>query len=159
MFDHPLELLDLLIVSLVVGATVWFFFIQSPALIRSMGRDRFVPLQMRLTKLLFAVLMYATLAVLGLSLVLAPALGPVLAGAAVAALAAAFSHLYVIPRALRAGGKGRVEARKAGDDGSVASFAVEGSGPSARFWHQMVVAFVVVILGAMVVHVGGVLGL
>ncbi len=159
MLAHPLELLDVLIASLAIGATVWFFFIQSPALIRSMGRDRFVPLQMRLTRLLFAVLMYATLAVLGLSLVLSPGVGPVLAGAVIAAAGALFSHFYVIPRALRAGGKGRAEARKAGDEGSVAQFAVEGSGPSSKFWHQLVVVFVVVILGGLVVHVGGVLGM
>ena len=154
-----IALLDILTASLAIGATAWFFFVQSPALIKSMGRDRFVPIQMRLTKLLFRMLVYVTLAVLVLSLVLAPSLGPVLAGAVIAA-AGARDHVEMAEqRALRAGGKGRAEARKAGDEGSVAQFAVEGSGPSSKFWHQLVVVFVVVILGGLVVHVGGVLAM
>ncbi len=159
MLQQPLQLLDIVLAGSAIGATVWFFFIQSPVLINFMGRDRFVPVQMRLTKVLFATLSVVTLIIVGLSVLLVGLrFGAVLGGAVLAAVAALASHFYVVPRALRAGGKGRLEAKKAGDEGSVADFAVEGSGPSAKFWHQTVVAMVVVILVGLLVHVDGVLG-
>ena len=83
--------------------------------------------------------------------------GPALWGAVLVAGGALIAHFYVIPRALRAGGKGRFETKRAGDDASIAKFASEGSGPSATFWHRMVVVFVVVILVGVVVSVEGVL--
>ena len=78
-------------------------------------------------------------------------------GAAIAAAAALVANFYVIPRALRAGGKGRAETMAEGGDNSVAKFASEGSGPSATFWHRMVVLFVVaILLGALLNMYGAV---
>ena len=159
MFQQPLQLLDITLAGSAIGATVWFFFIQSPALIKFMGRDKFVPVQMRLTKVLFATLSVVTLIVVGLSVLLVGfSYGSVLDGAVLAAVAALACHFYVVPRALRAGGKGRMETSEAGGDNSVGKFAVEGSGPSAKFWHQTLVVFVVVLLVGLVVHLDGVLG-
>lgn len=42
--------IDILATSLVVGATAWFFFIQSPILYKAMNREQFVPVQMRLSR-------------------------------------------------------------------------------------------------------------
>lgn len=41
------RLIDLLALAFVVGSTSWFFFVQSPGLLARMGREAFVPLQMR----------------------------------------------------------------------------------------------------------------
>lgn len=95
---------DLILASFIIGANVWFFFLQSPALIGFLGRDKFVPIQMRLTKLLFRAVSIAaillivvawfanmnTLSMLGADLTLAAAL---------------VANFFVIPRALVAGGK------------------------------------------------------
>ena len=48
---------DVLAMSLAIGATAWFFFIQSPILHKAMKREQFVPIQMRLTKVLFSTLL------------------------------------------------------------------------------------------------------
>lgn len=146
-------IMDLLLSSFVLGASVWFFFIQSPALIKWMGRDKFVPIQMRLTKILFKTLSIAMVIITALALVHT---GLTLTNGLVAIFIALggtlFNTYYVIPRALKAGGKGRSEEKNQSNDKSVGTFAVEGSGPSAKFWHLMVVGFVVVMLGGLIPH-------
>ncbi len=47
------RVIDLFAVAFVFGATIWFFFVQSPVLLKKMGREQFVPIQMRLTVVLF----------------------------------------------------------------------------------------------------------
>ncbi|MDG2340146.1 MAG: DUF4149 domain-containing protein [Paracoccaceae bacterium] len=142
---HFLGFIDVVLASFIFGGNIWFFFLQSPTLIGFVGRDKFVPIQMRLTKLLFravsvvAILLVVvawfanlnTQAMLGADLTLAAAL---------------IANFFIIPRALKAGGKGRQETQAAGGDHSITKFASEGTGPSASFWHRMVVLFVVLIL-------------
>jgi hypothetical protein len=149
-----LELVDLVVAGFTVGAIVWFFFIQSPALISSMGREKFVPIQMRLTKVLFRVLSVSALVLVVLSWFASG--GIAFLAATLSAVAAVVAHFFVIPRALRAGGKGRVETVNAGGDASVAKFASEGAGPSAAIWHRTVVVFVVIILAGTIVNMGAV---
>ena len=151
---NVIVVIDLAVAGFLVGANVWFFFIQSPLLISIMGREKFVPIQMKLTKLLFQ-----SLGVAGVALVfLAWFIGgsQTLFGALFAAVSAVTAHYYVIPKALKAGGKGRVETMADGGDHSVAKFASEGSGPSAAFWHRTVVVFVVLILIGALVNIGGI---
>ncbi len=146
-------IMDLLFSSFVLGATVWFFFVQSPALIKWMGRDKFVPIQMRLTKILFktlSIIMVITTFFTALHTGLS--LNPGLISVLIALGGTLFNTYYVIPRALKAGGKGRIEEKDQSNDKSVGTFAVEGSGPSAKFWHLMVVGFVVVMLGGLIPH-------
>lgn len=153
MLQSTAQILDLLLSSFVLGATVWFFFVQSPALIKWMGRDKFVPIQMRLTKILFKTLSFTLGAVVLLSLLYG---GLNLTHGLIAILIAyagtLFNTYYVIPRALKAGGKGRSEEKDQSNDKSVGTFASEGSGPSAKFWHRMVVLFVVVMLAGLIPH-------
>jgi len=65
--NRAIEAADLLASSFVIGATIWFFFIQSPVLMKELARERFVPIQMRLTIVLFRTLSGALLAMLGAS--------------------------------------------------------------------------------------------
>ena len=50
------QILDVFASSFAFGATVWFFFVQSPVLLKRLGRETFVPIQMGLTVTLFQVL-------------------------------------------------------------------------------------------------------
>lgn len=145
--------IDLAVAGFLVGANVWFFFLQSPLLISIMGREKFVPIQMKLTKLLFKSLTVA--AVLLVLLAWFSGGTQTIFGAVFAAASALLAHFVIIPRALKAGGKGRAETIAEGGDHSVAKFASEGSGPSAAFWHRMVVVFVVLILIGALVNISG----
>ena len=145
--------IDLAVACFLVGANVWFFFLQSPLLISIMGREKFVPIQMKLTKLLFKSLTVA--AVLLVLLAWFSGGTQTIFGAVFAAASALAAHFVIIPRALKAGGKGRAETIAEGGDHSVAKFASEGSGPSAAFWHRMVVVFVVLILIGALVNISG----
>lgn len=145
--------IDVLALSLVLGATAWFFFVQSPVLFRSMGRDRFVVLQMRL-----AVLFFHTMTI---------AVGVMLVGAAVqtgslwawptvtaafAFVAVCINKLVVLPRALAAGGQSR--RRREGHDevATTLAFGSEGAGLSTKALHRTVVLFVVLMLAGLVAH-------
>ncbi len=150
---HVIVVIDLAIAGFLVGANVWFFFIQSPLLITIMGREKFVPIQMKLTKLLFKSLSIA--AVLLVSLAWFSGGAVAILGAVFSAVSALIAHFYVIPQALKAGGKGRAETVAKGGDHSVAKFASEGSGPSASFWHRTVVVFVVLIIIGALANISG----
>ena len=144
-------LLDLILAGTILGTNVWFFFVQSPVLVKSMGREKFVPIQMRLAKVL--VRLVAILAsVLFVVAWIAFGIGLAFFGALVTAVAAIVCHFYVIPKALRAGGIGRSETVAAGGDKSVDKFVTEGSGPSAAFWHRTVVFCVVIILSGVIAN-------
>eukprot|EP01083_Nonionella_stella_P173719 600078_1 len=43
-------LVDISLMSMVIGSTVWVFFIQSGALMKALGRERFIPIMMKVTK-------------------------------------------------------------------------------------------------------------
>lgn len=147
-----LSLVGLLSAALVVGATVWFFFIQAPVLLRRLGRERFVPVQMLATRALGKTLLVAT------GVMLAAALGgsfgptPRVLSAAVALFGALVNERVLIPRALKAGGRGRKEVQGRDAEASTAGFAADGVGSATAALHRLVVLFVVVMLGGAVAH-------
>ena len=153
---NVIVIIDLAVAGFLVGANVWFFFLQSPLLISIMGREKFVPIQMKLTKLLFKSLSIAAVALVVLAWFSGGS--QAIFGATFAAVSAVIAHFVIIPKALKAGGKGRVETIAEGGDHSVAKFASEGSGPSAAFWHRTVVVFVVLILIGALVNISGMVG-
>jgi hypothetical protein len=117
-----------------------------------MGKERFLPLQMRLTKVLFNFL------AVSLPLMFAAALlhhegalwGRLAAGLAV--VAALVAALVVFPKALRAGGAALRRVRQEGAGDTVAEFASDGGGGETRWLHRTVVALVVVMLLGLGVH-------
>ena len=146
-----LSALDVLSAAFVVGTTVWFFFIQAPVLLRRMGRERFVPVQMMATRALAKALVVGT----ALMLIAAAAGGGDTLSVRTAALAldgALVNERLVIPRALAAGGRGQVEVRGKNAEASTAGFVAEGVGTATATLHRLVVLFVVVMLGGAVPH-------
>ncbi len=144
--------IDLFALAFVFGATAWFFFVQSPVLLKTLGRERFVPIQMRLTVVLFKALMIAVLVMVGASLGHSP-LGSATTIAAGTALAAVLINRFgVLPRALRAGGQSRTDIKGQDSEGSAANFASKGVGNRTKLLHRLVVLFVVIMLGGTVVH-------
>lgn len=145
-------IVDMLAVSFVLGATIWFFFIQAPVLLKRMGRERFVPLQMRLAVVYFNVVAVAVTAVTAGAAVRArtPWDWSLLA-AAFALLAVCINKFIVLPRALRAGGQS-LKQHQGSDKSTVADFASEGAGPSTALLHRLVVLFVVLMVAGLLAH-------
>ena len=154
---HAAQTLDLVAAALVFGATVWFFFIQSPVLLARMGREAFVPFQMRLTVVLFRTLTVALFVIAGATLLHSPLVSAAALSAAVALLGGLVNTYVVVPRALRAGGQTRKDIRGKDSEGSTASFASEGAGDGTKAMHRAVVLFVVVMLGGVIWHAVAVL--
>lgn len=146
------RVVDLLAMAFVFGATVWFFFVQSPVLLKRMGREQFVPIQMRLTIVLFKTLVALLLVMLGTTLVHSPVASAATLTAGIGLLGGLINQVFVVPRALRAGGRSRADIKGQDREGSTARFASEGAGNRTRSLHRLVVVFVVVMLGGVVGH-------
>jgi hypothetical protein len=152
------QVIDLFAMSFVLGATAWFFFVQSPVLLKKLGREKFVPLQMRLTVVLFKVLTAALLIMLGATALANPIAAPITIAAGVALLGGLINQFVVVPRALRAGGQSRKDIKGKDHEGSTPSFASEGAGNKTKWMHRLVVLFVVVMLGGIFTHGVALLG-
>jgi hypothetical protein len=148
----PYDLLfatESLLVAFGIGATLWFFFVQTPALLLGLGMERFLPLQMRLVRVFAKALAVSTVLVL----VAAALRGASIVPAAVAAAAAVTNALFVVPRALRSGGQALREVRaEEVDDATLASFTSVGGGEPTKVWHRIVVLAVLVMTGGLLVE-------
>ena len=144
---------DILTLAYAFGATLWFFFVQSPVLVRRMGRDNFVPLQMSMVGPLFKSLslslLVMTAATLAQGFVFFSA--PVLT-ALIALAGALINTIHIIPRALKQGGKSRKEELDVEAQKSVTRFASEGGGKASQFWHRLVVLFVLIMFAGLIPH-------
>jgi len=145
--------IDLLALAFAFGSTVWFFFIQSPVMVKRMGRDRFVPLQMGMALVLFRSLSVAAVVMAGASLALTHSPTSTLVVTALIALAGAvINSALVLPRALKTGGASLAEVQSVDAQKSIGNFVSQGAGQASQFWHRMVVLFVVVMVGGVVAH-------
>ena len=144
---------DLFAMSVVLGATAWFFFIQSPMLFKSMSRERFLPLQMRLTVLFFnAMTILLGVMLAGAAVQPGSVLGWPTITAAVAFVAVGINKLIIVPMALRAGGRSMGKREGQGETGTAVDFANGGAGQSTKALHRAVVAMVVVMVAGLVAH-------
>lgn len=147
-----------LLLAFGIGATVWFFFVQTPALLKGMGMERFLPLQIRLVRV------YAPVLAVASALVLAAATARVgidasLWAAALAAGAALLNAWVVVPRAVRAGGQAIREVRTTGEStDDLGSFASTGGGTPTKVWHRLVVVMVLLMTTGMVADGAQILG-
>jgi hypothetical protein len=152
---------DVLLTGFTVGTTVWFFFVQSPFLFQRLGREKFVPLMMPLTRLWVTTMFGSVSCLLAVGVA-----GPLLlvtghdtphtrlplSLTGLAWLAVAVNKFIVVPKALKAGTKSHQE-RKGDNSKDVKSFVVQGgSQTQTKAWHQSVVVFVLVMAGALVAH-------
>jgi hypothetical protein len=73
--------------------------------------------------------------------------------AVVGAIAGFINKTFVVPNALKAGAASVAERRGKDSEGSMEKFAVEGGGKGTKFWHQTVVAFVLLMTVGATLHV------
>jgi hypothetical protein len=175
--QHLLRLADVLACTLTIGAPVWVFFLQGPALFRHMGRDRFLSPMMKLTSVLFRWTLPSAAVLSLLCTVTALATkkndeecsrDPVSILLTPTSLTSLFALTYisvnsfvVIPAALQAGKRAMVNNKKNEDHGRQSSielseFTIKGGegGPKSgtKTLHQFVVVFVTLHLIASVLH-------
>ncbi len=130
----------------VCGVPVWFFFIQSPLLFTELGREKFVPPMMKMTRALFrwTLPIAAGVAFATSTFVFGLQLPTVLAGVSLSG--AAINSVFVVPAALKAGAATH-DVRRNDATKTVQAFAIDGAASNGtRVLHQTVVAFVVVML-------------
>ena len=144
----------------VLAVTIWFFFLQSPALFRLMGRKAFVPIMMKLTQLYFDWLLPSTAAVAALALMGQPGSRslqqkisqPQALFAMLALFFAAVNRQVVVPMALAAGRRSAKE-RAASDTKEVTDFVSQGgSRTETKTLHRTVVALVLLMAASMAAH-------
>jgi len=146
--------------SYVVGATVWYFFISSPIIMKSLGRERFVPLMMTLMKVFFTSVCVALSVSLALTYIHTKGdTSSISFLTQLFGLTSAMMNKFVIgPKALAAG-KASMDERKGKDkEGSLNKFASEGGSGGTKVWHRTVVLFVFSMLGGVLPHMFEVLG-
>lgn len=146
--------------SVVIGASIWVFFVQSPALFSFMGRSKFIPPMMKLTKVLFRwTLPVAASLALGTNLLLSSTkeVSASTTCAAVSLAAILINSLVIVPKALAAGAKATTkkdENAAAAAASTKTDFAISGGDGSeksvTKTLHQTVVVFVTVMLVASV---------
>lgn len=139
--------------AFVFGTTVWFFFIQAPALLKRMGRTKFVPVQMMATAVLVKALLVGTALMAAAAMASTGSVtSPLVLTALLAVFGALVNERVLIPGALAAGGRGHVQVRGKDKEASTATFAADGVGKETATLHRLVVLFVVVMLAGVVPH-------
>jgi Domain of unknown function (DUF4149) len=145
--------IDMLAMSLAIGATAWFFFIQSPILHKAMKREQFVPLQIRLSKVLFSTLLVVLVIVVAASAVNTASLLSISTLTGLLALVAgAINRFVVFPRAMVAGGQSIRLGESTNETSQGTSFLADGAGRSATRMHRVVVVFVLLMVAGLVAH-------
>eukprot|EP00986_Skeletonema_menzelii_P011586 scaffold6032_cov124-Skeletonema_menzelii.AAC.1 len=125
---NPILALDQGLTGFTVGVTVYFFFIQSPKLAKTMGKEKFVPLMMALTRVWAKTTFLSSTANLAMSLYLSSngtTMNIYLV--AIGWMAMALNWFIVVPAALKAGARSARE-RKGDHSKDLKEFAVNGGG-------------------------------
>lgn len=134
--SHLAAVVDEFAFALVLGSLGWFFFVQTPVLMKRMGRDRFVPLQLSLVGPLFrTVLGVATVGLV--AAVLSTTAQLALGSAAAAWVLSVLLLLVVVPRAVRAGGASLSESLAPEQQQALGRFTVDGGGDATKGWHRV----------------------
>jgi hypothetical protein len=153
---------DVLLTGFTVGTTVWFFFVQSPFLFNLMGREKFVPNMMQMTRLWVSTMFLSVSALVTVCLAAPYVLGSSATTASsitlngcllgLSWLAIAVNKFIIVPKALKVGAKSHNE-RKGDNSKDVKSFVVQGgSKTQTKTLHQTVVVFVLLMTVALVAH-------
>ncbi len=148
--SHLAAVVDEFAFALVLGSLGWFFFVQTPVLMKRMGRDRFVPLQLSLVKPLFRTVL-ALVTVGAVAGVLSTTAHLALGSAAASWVLSVVLLFVVAPRAMRAGGASLAESLDSEQQKALGRFTVDGGGDSTKVWHRvlgLLTIAVVVLSGA-----------
>eukprot|EP00284_Hemiselmis_tepida_P008958 CAMPEP_0174923226 /NCGR_PEP_ID=MMETSP1355-20121228/6438_1 /TAXON_ID=464990 /ORGANISM="Hemiselmis tepida, Strain CCMP443" /LENGTH=145 /DNA_ID=CAMNT_0016168885 /DNA_START=43 /DNA_END=477 /DNA_ORIENTATION=- len=132
---------DIICNSYVVGASVWYFFLSSPVMMKSLGREKFVPLMMSLMKVFFTSCCVSLTASLALTYIHTKGnVGGLPFLSQLVGLAGALLNKFVIgPNALAAGKASMGERKGKDGEGSLGKFASEGGfggKGGTKFWHR-----------------------
>jgi len=131
--------------------TVYFFFLQSPYLFKRLGRTKFVPIMMQMTKLFFNVQVAFGIVLAALSFLRVNSSAPTIAAAAALA-ATSVNRFFVVPKALAAG-RASAKERAENESHSTVDFVVQGgSKTETKTLHLTVVAVVFANVGAILLH-------
>jgi hypothetical protein len=149
---NPILALDQGLTGFTVGVTIYHYFIQSPTLMKFMGKEKFTPLMMALTRLWAKVMFVSSTANLLTSLYLSSKGFMNIHMVAIGWLAMALNRFLVVPAALKAGARSTRELK--GDNSmDLNEFAVIGGGKAlTKSLHQTVVVFVLIMVGAFIGH-------
>lgn len=149
--SHVATAFDRLAFALVVGSLGWFFFVQTPVLMKRLGRDRFVPLQLSLVRPLYRTVL-ALVTVGGVSALLSTSSHLALGSAAASWLLALVLLALVVPRAVRAGGASLAESLDPSQQTSVGRFTVDGGGDATKVWHRVLGLLTIALVGTSGAH-------
>jgi hypothetical protein len=148
--SHVAAVVDEFAFALVLGSLGWFFFVQTPVLMKRMGRDRFVPLQLSLVKPLFRTVL-VLVSVGAVAAYLSTTAHHALGSAAASWVLSVVLLFVVAPRAMRAGGASLAEWLDPEGQKALGRFTVDGGGDSTKVWHRvlgLLTIAVVVLSGA-----------
>ncbi len=149
---NPILALDQGLAGFTVGVSLYFFFVQSPKLAKTLGKEKFVPLMMALTRLWAQTMFLSSTANLGTSLYLSSSGAMNIYLVAVGWMAMALNRFIVVPAALKAGARSARE-RKGDNSKDLKEFAINGGGKTeTKSMHQTVVVFVLIMVVAFVGH-------
>jgi hypothetical protein len=146
--------IDYLLAGFTVGTTVWFFFIRSPFLFSLMGREKFVPIMMQMTRVWVRTMFYSVTGLLVVSRIIQRQFQSSLKHyiVLVAWFAILANRFVIVPKALKAGAKSHDE-RKGDNTKDVKKFVVQGgSKTETKTLHQTVVLCVLIMAGALLAH-------
>lgn len=149
---YTLRIIDFFFVTFIIGTTTWFFFLQSPLLLRKMKREKFVQIQMMLTKFLFKVLTISLFIVLMLNIMHTPFISISSISIIISFLAVLINFLIIVPKAIKAGGQSFKEIRGQDNNGTISNFASKGVSNHTKILHRTVVIFVVIMLVGTAIH-------
>lgn len=136
--------METVVASSIVAITVWFFFIQSPFLFNHLGRAKFVPIMMAITKVFFKFILIPC--IIQFLLAIARTDGGIALGPLVCLSGICINYFIIVPNALKAGLRSTKE-RNAEENNSVKDFVVEGgSKTETAFWHRLVIVFTLVMV-------------
>lgn len=148
-------MLELFLAEFVISASVYFFFLQSPILFGFMGRDKFVPIMMHMTKhcFFFYIPIASFIAALLSLFNNNNNFSNIRCMSALASMIFANINTFVIvPQALKAGAA-TFGNRKGDNTKSAADFvSTGGAKQGTKFWHRTVVLFVLLMVGSSVIH-------
>ena len=149
----PILALDQGLTGFTVGVTIYHYFIQSPTLMKFLGKEKFTPLMMALTRLWAKVMFISSTANLLTSLYLSSH-GTImnLYLVVIGWMAMTLNRFVVVPAALKAGARSTRE-RKGDNSKDLQEFAVSGGGKTqTKALHQTVVVFVLIMVGGFIGH-------
>ncbi|MBL8922928.1 MAG: hypothetical protein JNJ54_29030 [Myxococcaceae bacterium] len=149
--SHVAPAIALLAFATMMGSLVWFFFAQTPLLLRRLGRDRFVPLQLALVSPLFKVAL--ALSVVGAAASWGSGASAHVVGLALAAVLLSTALVaVVVPRAVRAGGASLREVVAPDDQTALGRFTADGGGDATKVWHRVLGLMTVALVAVGAAH-------